>query len=199
MALTKRIRFEILKRDNHTCRYCGASAPDVKLHVDHVTPQALGGTDDPTNLVTACIDCNLGKASTSPDAATVQDVARDALRWSLYVRQAGSFIEAQTQERYDYREAFSDAWARWECEPSQQPLPLPDDWKASIENFRKAGLSAVSIVQCVQIAGDSGTPASRVFKYFCGVAWGFIREARDLAKEYMLDDEAALSNSYMGE
>ena len=54
MAVTKRMRFEILRRDNHACRYCGATAPDVKLAVDHVTPVALGGTDSPDNLVASC-------------------------------------------------------------------------------------------------------------------------------------------------
>ena len=29
MAVSKRLRYEILRRDNHTCRYCGASAPDA--------------------------------------------------------------------------------------------------------------------------------------------------------------------------
>ena len=65
MAVTKRVRFEVLRRDNHTCRYCGASAPDTTLTVDHVTPVALGGSHDPSNLVAACKDCNAGKASTS--------------------------------------------------------------------------------------------------------------------------------------
>ena len=31
MAVSKRLRFEILRRDNHACRYCGQMAPDVKL------------------------------------------------------------------------------------------------------------------------------------------------------------------------
>lgn len=58
MAVSKRLRYEILRRDNHTCRYCGATAPDVKLTVDHVVPVALGGSDVPTNLVAACDACN---------------------------------------------------------------------------------------------------------------------------------------------
>ena len=41
MAVSKRLRYEILRRDNHTCRYCGESAPDVKLTIDHVVPVSL--------------------------------------------------------------------------------------------------------------------------------------------------------------
>lgn len=55
------LRFEILERDEYTCRYCGRSAPSVPLEVDHVTAVVDGGTDDPANLVTCCWSCNRGK------------------------------------------------------------------------------------------------------------------------------------------
>lgn len=41
--LSKGIRFEVFKRDNFTCQYCGAKAPDVILEVDHINPVKLGG------------------------------------------------------------------------------------------------------------------------------------------------------------
>ncbi|MDQ1591709.1 MAG: hypothetical protein QOG71_2336 [Pyrinomonadaceae bacterium] len=56
-----RFRFRILKRDSFTCQYCGRAAPKVELHVDHVIPVSKGGSYEPTNLVTACVECNLGK------------------------------------------------------------------------------------------------------------------------------------------
>lgn len=62
-ALSKKTRFEVFKRDKFTCQYCGKSAPDVILEVDHVVPVAEGGTDDMLNLVTACFDCNRGKGA----------------------------------------------------------------------------------------------------------------------------------------
>ena len=80
MAIPKRTRFEVLRRDNHTCRYCRST--EGQLTVDHVTPVALGGTDDPSNLVAACRGCNAGKASSNPDEATVAQVQDDALRWA---------------------------------------------------------------------------------------------------------------------
>jgi len=55
-------RFEVFKRDKFQCQYCGASAPDVVLVVDHLEPHSKGGSDDLTNLVTACRDCNSGKS-----------------------------------------------------------------------------------------------------------------------------------------
>jgi hypothetical protein len=58
-----RLRFAILARDQFTCRYCGRKAPDVELHVDHITPLSRGGSDEPDNLGAACSECNAGKAS----------------------------------------------------------------------------------------------------------------------------------------
>lgn len=60
-SLGKKLRFEVFKRDSFTCQYCGKKAPDVILHVDHIEPVADGGTNEIVNLITACVDCNLGK------------------------------------------------------------------------------------------------------------------------------------------
>ena len=59
------LRWEILKRDAFTCQYCGRSAPDVKLEVDHIIPVSEGGTDTKDNLITACYSCNRGKSAFS--------------------------------------------------------------------------------------------------------------------------------------
>ena len=60
--MRKGLRFDIFRRDNFTCRYCGAQPPDVVLEVDHVVPRVDGGSDDPLNLATSCGDCNRGKS-----------------------------------------------------------------------------------------------------------------------------------------
>lgn len=60
--MSKKIRFEVFKRDSFTCQYCGKAAPNVILHVDHVIPVSKDGDNDITNLITSCIDCNLGKS-----------------------------------------------------------------------------------------------------------------------------------------
>jgi hypothetical protein len=62
-AISKKLRFEVFKRDSFTCQYCGKKAPDVILNCDHVNPVAEGGTTDILNLVTACFDCNNGKGA----------------------------------------------------------------------------------------------------------------------------------------
>jgi 5-methylcytosine-specific restriction endonuclease McrA len=42
-------------------QYCGRRAPDVALEVDHIIPLSKGGTDKPSNLITACFECNSQK------------------------------------------------------------------------------------------------------------------------------------------
>jgi hypothetical protein len=61
--ISKKTRFEVFKRDSFTCQYCGRSAPDVVLHVDHINPVSKGGTDDVLNYITSCKDCNQGKSN----------------------------------------------------------------------------------------------------------------------------------------
>lgn len=38
-SISKKLRFEVLKRDSFTCQYCGASAPTIILHIDHILHQ----------------------------------------------------------------------------------------------------------------------------------------------------------------
>lgn len=66
---SKEERFAILARDNFTCVYCGRSAPDVELHIEHVIPISKGGQDNLSNIVTACSECNLGKMTKTVSAA----------------------------------------------------------------------------------------------------------------------------------
>lgn len=82
-ALPKSVRFEVFKRDKFTCQYCGESAPNVILEVDHIVPVSKGGTDEIMNLVTSCRECNRGKAGrklNDSSAVMVQKKQMDAMQ-----------------------------------------------------------------------------------------------------------------------
>lgn len=187
MAVTKRIRYEVLKRDNHTCRYCGASAPDATLTVDHVTPVALGGSDDPSNLVAACRDCNYGKASTSPSDALVADVAQDAVRWAAAVKLAADRAIHRKADRDNYVHAFLDAFESYYGSAFGQsniytPV-LPDEWESSITTFYKRGLPIQLMTQAV----DRTATKPRLgrydwFRYFAGICWSTLTEIQNDAE-----------------
>ena len=54
-------RKNILKRDNHTCQYCGTRS--VPMTIDHVRSKKKGGEDSWENLVAACVPCNTNKGN----------------------------------------------------------------------------------------------------------------------------------------
>lgn len=62
-SIPSRVRFAVLREAGFRCQYCGRGAPQVLLHVDHRIPRALGGTNDPSNLVASCATCNVGKGA----------------------------------------------------------------------------------------------------------------------------------------
>ncbi len=57
----------IIKRDRHTCQYCGAKSTPVT--VDHIIPKTMGGKDSWENLVCACISCNNKKGNRTLEQA----------------------------------------------------------------------------------------------------------------------------------
>jgi hypothetical protein len=57
----KTLRFRVLERCGFKCAYCGNSASEKALEIDHVFPVSRGGTNAEPNLVAACFDCNRGK------------------------------------------------------------------------------------------------------------------------------------------
>ena len=58
----------ILKRDGHTCQYCGHNSGE-RMTIDHVFPRSLGGRTVWENVVSACRACNLKKGSRTPQEA----------------------------------------------------------------------------------------------------------------------------------
>lgn len=57
------VRVSVLHRDGYKCLFCGRSAKQVQLEVDHIVPFSKGGSNDLSNLQTLCVDCNRGKGS----------------------------------------------------------------------------------------------------------------------------------------
>jgi hypothetical protein len=67
-------RLAIYLRDGLSCAYCGESVEDgASLTLDHVLPVVKGGTNHASNLVTACIRCNMhkGKRNLAPFSRAV--------------------------------------------------------------------------------------------------------------------------------
>lgn len=186
MAVSKRLRFEILRRDNHTCRYCGRSAPEVKLTIDHVIPETLGGSDDPSNLVAACADCNGGKSSVPADAAVVVNISQDALRWSQAMQQAADERALDRNQAAQLHAAFTNEWDSW-TDRRGNTCERPPAWTSSIDQFLAAGLSMDDLTELVTVAMTSRS--TDTWRYFCGCCWRRIRDLQDRAAEIVEQGE----------
>jgi hypothetical protein len=183
VAVSKRLRYEILRRDNHACRYCGGTAPDVALTVDHVIPTALGGSDDPSNLVAACKDCNAGKSASSPNSPLVADVAADALRWSAAMQKAVELRRTEDQHRDFVRQFFYDAWVS----RAETDADLPDGWERTIDRLVAASHEGLDLEDLCEVtwAYYRRDP----FRYFCGVAWNKVSELQSIASSILHANE----------
>ena len=106
-SLPRRLRFEILKRDHFACVYCGQGMPAVIVEVDHVLPRADGGTDDPSNLVTACfsatgaspIPARHGAARVTPESVRRCACARSSWRTTAVGRTSSRLSSAPSRAR----------------------------------------------------------------------------------------------------
>jgi len=182
MGVSRRLRFEVLRRDGHVCRYCGARSPEVKLVVDHVVPEALGGRTEPANLVTSCEPCNSGKTSTAPDSVLVEDVASDALRWSRAISAAAAQMLADQEVRDEGAATFERRWNE------SRSWTLPPDWRASVDRFLSAGLPMPVLLACLDKAvANKNIAYSDTFRYMCGIAWKKVTELQEAARRQLGD------------
>jgi hypothetical protein len=62
-APSKKLRMQILERDQYRCKICGqrpSDDPNITLHVYHIRPWANHGATVPSNLITICHTCHAG-------------------------------------------------------------------------------------------------------------------------------------------
>lgn len=179
---TPRVRYEILRRDNHTCRYCGAKAPDVTLQVDHVVPVALGGSSEPSNGVTACVDCNSGKTSTTPNAETVADVGSSEAHFRSMLRDVLNDQASELQGSRQYKTWFDELWS----DAGLDPRGKPKDYGQTLRYWKDQGVPWELIEDAFQGAckwhnrQPAGTVTyDRLFRYFASIIWKQLKNAAE--------------------
>lgn len=166
MAVSKRTRYEVLRRDNHTCRYCGEAAPDVKITIDHVTPTALGGSDKPDNLVAACKDCNAGKTSVQPGSDLVDNVTADQIRWAAAIKVASAAMLTDREAQIGRCASFLAMWRRWDDDLTY----LPRDWIRSVDGWLSGGIPELILLDSLSIAlANRSVRHDDVFRYVAGI------------------------------
>ena len=69
-------RRNIYARDSNRCQYCGKRFPTSELSLDHVVPRSRGGQSNWTNIVCACVRCNVRKGQRTPAEARMKLVRK---------------------------------------------------------------------------------------------------------------------------
>lgn len=177
MAVSKRLRFEILRRDNHTCQYCGEKAPNVTLHVDHVKPKTLGGNDSPENLVAACKDCNTGKTSVSLEAPMVAAISERNLDWEIKAQVLAAKLRGTLERDQEYCSEFDEMWTL-AADNAGAPAVWPFGYQGSVMRWSSMGypLEAMDVAIETAFAATRVTAADK-FQYLAGIIWRQIKEA----------------------
>lgn len=170
--LSKRTRFEVFKRDQFTCQYCGAHPPQAILHVDHIVAVANGGDGDMSNLVTACSSCNLGK-SAKPLNQVPQSLAEQAAEVKEREEQLRGYSDIMSYRRERLED---ETWKVADIFISQFKLEgINKDWFQSIKRFvDKLGVNQVLDAMDLAVARKPYHNGP-CFRYFCGICWKIIK------------------------
>ena len=173
MALSKKIRFEVFKRDSFKCQYCGSTPPSVVLEVDHIIPVSKDGSDEIDNLITSCFDCNRGKSdrdlTTLPQSTaekTVQLIEREE-QYAAYKEILAKIKARQLNEIEAIDEVYSTYFPDW-C--------LNDRFKNGTLTIFLKSLGFEKVEEAMHKACSRMYNDNKAIKYFCGICWNMIRD-----------------------
>lgn len=171
--ISKKLRFDVFKRDNFTCLYCGKMSPNVALEVDHIIPVCKSGKNNIDNLATSCFDCNRGKGgkelnilpqTTADKLAKIKEIEsqyREFKKWNDKIRNR---VNSELEQINDiYQMYFED-------------YHLTDSFKnSSLKSFIEQ-LGVIKVEDFMHKACSKINHSNGAIKYFCGICWNQIRE-----------------------
>ena len=173
MAITKKIRFEVFKRDGFRCTYCGKTPPSVTLEVDHIHPKSKGGEDDIGNLTTACFDCNRGKKhipldKIPPKLTENLEILKEKENQIKEYRKFIKKIEKRiNKDIEDVNKIYSEQY---------EGLGFSDSFKRrSVKKFLELLPKHEVIDSLDKAIGKFPINEDAVIKYFCGICWAKIK------------------------
>jgi len=171
MSITKKIRFEVFKRDGFKCAYCGKSPPDVILEVDHIEPKSKGGSDEPTNLLASCFDCNRGKRDIPlekipPHLSENIEVLREK---ETQIKEYRRFIEKINNRIQSDIDQIQDVFRK-----THKRHYFSDKARRSIGSFIKQ-LPIDVLLDAMAMATERIENPESCLRYFYGICWNKIR------------------------
>lgn len=169
--ISKKVRFEVFKKDGFCCVYCGLKPPTVILEVDHIVPVSKGGKNNMENLVTSCFDCNRGKSNKSLDTVTdsiserMEQTKERAEQYKCFIKYTRDLDNINNQ----MIEMVQDAYQLYHPD-----YHFSERFRQSVLMFiQKLGIDVVIDAMrksCTRLNHEQST------SYFCGICWNKIRE-----------------------
>lgn len=172
VGLSKKQRFEVFKRDEFTCQYCGGKPPAVVLEVDHIVAVADGGGNDRENLTTACFECNRGKGAVALTALP-QTVADRAELLEEREQQAKAFEALVRAKRRRESKVINEI----EAILMDEGWGFSETFRTSVRKFLKE-LPYDEVLEAAELACVRIRDQGRRQKYFCGICWKKIKDSR---------------------
>lgn len=171
-SISKKIRFEVFKRDSFTCQYCGKKPPEVMLEIDHLKPVSKDGTNNINNLITSCFACNRGKSnielkqlpnSLQTNLEILQEKEEQLKEYHKLIRKIEKRYNKETEMIDEiYTSYFED-------------YQLNDKFKnGSIKLFLKQ-LDYYVVEEAMHSACTKIRDSDKSIKYFCGICWNKIK------------------------
>lgn len=170
-AISKKLRFDVFKRDGFVCQYCGAHPPSAILEVDHITPVAADGTNDIDNLITACFDCNRGKSDRqlSDIPQSLQDKAAEVLEREAQIKGYQAALNSKKLRISDEAEMVREVYERF-----NEGYTLNEKSMVTVRMFVER-LGVHEVCDAMERAYVKARK-DQEFRYFCGICWAKIRE-----------------------
>jgi len=181
MAISKKQRFEIFKRDGFACQYCGRKPPEITLELDHINPRARQGKDEIENLITACFDCNRGKGkiplekipnTLATNLGKLKEKELQLKEYNKFLARVEKRIQVDIEE---IDEIYKSYFPKWQ---------LSERFKnVSLKRFLKL-LPKQIIVDAMHLAchnmlrNAEHDPSGEATSYFCGICWNRIKEEK---------------------
>lgn len=174
--LSKKIRFDVFKRDSFSCQYCGSTPPGIVLEVDHITPVSFGGDNAMDNLITSCFPCNRGKGANSLESVPIslKEKAKLVKEAEAQIAEYSSIMRAK-RDRLE-----QDCWEVVEAlSPGSSEHGFDHRSLTSIKMFL-GKIPAPELIEAAEIASTKYRSEYKNFLYFCGICWRMIRERSDV-------------------
>ena len=171
--MTKKLRFEIFKRDGFKCAYCGKAPPAVTLEIDHIDPKSKGGKDDINNLLTSCFDCNRGKRDVpltkipgklSDNLEILQEQESQLKEYRKFIKKIETRVNKDIE---DIDAIYIESYPKWKFSDKFKEI--------SLKRFLSL-LPKHEIIESLRLAiARKGNNRDQVIHYFCGICWHKIK------------------------